>query len=297
MGTGVLVYFPTNLGDAILCLPSLDRVKHAYPNSKITGLVSPKTAHLFSRNNFLNEIKEFDKKWPVSKKLRFSLANRGKYHTVIDFKNSLLPIILNAKKRTPFIRNYSKNILAKDIYLDLVKNLTTNNASLKSDFTVTTEEKNKFQEIAPNSLFITCASRSHFKSYEYNCLYKTVKELSFAYSVVILGEKCDRKYYRDILNINGVVDLVGKTSMPEVFYLIKNYAKLLFCVDSSILHIASYLNVATVVIFGPTNSQKYGPSSQNSILLKGTNTDKGVVIDSKQTIEAIRNLWTHLKKY
>jgi len=53
----------------------------------------------------------------------------------------------------------------------------------------------------------------------------------------------------------------------DVYYLLKNYAVCVLCVDSSILHLASYLNLKVAAIFGPTSPGEYGPWSEKSVAL------------------------------
>ena len=58
--------------------------------------------------------------------------------------------------------------------------------------------------------------------------------------------------------VPGVIDLSGKISLKELGAVIEK-AKLLFTVDSVPLHLASALKKPTVVVFGPTCDQNWGP--------------------------------------
>jgi ADP-heptose:LPS heptosyltransferase len=151
---------------------------------------------------------------------------------------------------------------AKDTYLALIKRFTDEKKILKSEFIITEEEKNKWESlrISP-SLFIACASRALQKRYPYSYLKTVIKDLKKDFSIVILGQEDERDFYKDILTLEGITDLVGKTTIYEVHYLLKQYAKFLLCVDSSILHLGSYLNIPMVAIFGPTDIFRYGPWS------------------------------------
>ena len=129
---------------------------------------------------------------------------------------------------------------------------------------------------------------------------EVVTELTFKHQVVILGVTKDRSFYKDILDLKGVLDLVGKTGMDEVYFLLKNYARLILCVDSSIMHLASYLNLPTVALFGISNQQRYRPWLKNSLVLRrkgcivSSSTKKNyqsrleyMRIDPKEVLEAI----------
>jgi ADP-heptose:LPS heptosyltransferase len=183
----------------------------------------------------------------------------------VDLKNSLLPIILGVKKRTPFYRNYPKDIHAKDCYLKLIQKIAPLPQNTKSEFLLEKEEKEKWGNLSLNkAIFVACSSRSSIKCYSYSHLKEVIhKLLKKDYPIVILGTKEEVHFYKDILSLKGVIDLVGKTKMSDCFYLFKKYASLVLCVDSALMHLASYLNLPIVALFGSTNIKRYAPWSSN----------------------------------
>ena len=269
MNERILINFPTNLGDAIISLPVLDVIRASYPVGKITAIASPRTKEFLLRNAFIDEVVLFDKSWRPVHKMRFSLSLRGQYDIAIDLKNSFLPILLGAKKSTPFRRKITQKMRAKDIYLKLIEKFTIVKNPPKSDFIFTEDEIRKWDdlELGP-SLFVACSSRSNLKKYPYERLKEVIGELCGEFNIVILGEERDRKFYGDILAMDQVTDLVGKTKLHDIAYLFRKYAKLLLCVDSSILHLGSYLNIPMVSLFGPTDTVKYGPWSDKFEILR-----------------------------
>lgn len=264
----IVINFPTNLGDTILALPVLDELKAGYPEAGITAIVSLKTKDFLLRNDFIDEVILFNKSWRVRQKWGFVTSLGGKFDLFVDLKNSFLPVILRAKLRTPFIRSFPKNMHIADKYLALIRRFTQSREVVRGDFILSDDEKGKWENlrIGP-SVFIACSSRSVVKRYPYECLKRVVQILEKDVSLVILGTEADRDFYKDILSFGQVYDLVGKTRMTDVFYLLKNYARLLLGVDSSILHLASYLNIPAVSIFGPTHPGRSYPKSDNSIIL------------------------------
>ena len=281
----IVINFPTNLGDVILALPVLDRLKVYYPEAKISAIVSVKTREFLLRNSFINEVILFDKSWTLAQKRRFASSLRGKFDLVVDLKNSFLPAVLGAKFRTPFIRFFSKNMHITDKYQSLIRKFTSSNtkagsrkyagrefntqgSNKKSDFILSDEEMKKWEDLKlSSSVFICCSSRSRVKFYPHEYLKKVVDALKVRFNLVILGVSQDRAYYKDILSSDSILDLVGKTRMSDIFYLLKNYGRLLIGVDSSVVHLASYLNIPVVSIFGPTHPGRSYPRSDNSIVL------------------------------
>ncbi len=307
MKNSIIINFPTNIGDTVLSLPVLDQMRAANPKSKITAIVSSRTKEFLSRNDFIDEVIVFDKKWTLKQKLAFGLNLRGKYDIVVDFKNTLLPLIIGAQKRTPFIRKSFKELHAKDVYSKVVSKLINLRKNVKqSNFNFTNEEKNKIDLWnLRSSLFISVTSLSSKKNYPYKKIKTIVQELiKKNFPIVFIGEDRDKSYYKDILSFEGVVDLVGKTNFIEVIYLLKNYARLLLCVDTGILHLGSYLNIPMVVIFGSTESKNFGPWSDKYKVLKSDKvkhpdmvkeglglSNESMQISEQEIITAVENIW------
>ncbi|RKY45039.1 MAG: hypothetical protein DRP80_00360 [Candidatus Omnitrophota bacterium] len=267
------VNFPTNIGDTILALPALDALKENFPQAKVTAIASPKTRDLLFRNNFIDEVVLFDKKWGWREKMAFSFSLRKKFGLFIDLKNTFLPIVLAPKRRTPFLRISSQSTHKKDYYLSLIKNLTeSSNGLVKSEVILEPQEKERWVKLfsGKDYLFIATCSASSLKQYPSSYLKEVVYQLKSKLKIVLLGREEDRNCYKGLFS-KDIINLAGKTKIWEVFFLLKNYAKIFLGVDSSLLHIASYLNIPTVSIFGPTSEKLYGPYSENSLILKREN--------------------------
>lgn len=264
----IIINFPTNLGDTILTLPAFDLVRASYPEAKITAIVSPKTKDFLSHHTYIDEFVVYDKLWKKKEKLRFVLSlNKNKYDLMVDFKNSFLPFLLKVEQRTSFIRRYPASMHTKDRYLKLVEKIVKIRKADKGKFVLKEEEERWAKYNIEKSIFIATASHSSLKVYPYRNLKPIVESLSRKYRVVLLGDAQAKDYYKDIGNISGVLDLAGKTSFLDVYYLLKNFSLLCVAVDSSILHLASYLNLGVVALFGPTDISRYGPWSENSRVL------------------------------
>lgn len=301
----ILINFPTNLGDSIMSLPVLDRIKASYPGGKITAITSPRTKEFLLRNAFIDEVVVFDKFWRPIHKMRFSLSLRGQYDIAIDLKNSFLPFLLGAKRKTPFRRKLPEGMHAKDIYLKIAERFFKVTNVHSSDFIFTEDEICRWDDLDLGpSLFVACSSRSNLKRYPAALLKEVIQKLENKLPIIILGEARDRKFYEDVLSLEGVVDLVGQTKMHDVVYLFKKYARLLLCVDSSVLHLGSYLDIDSVALFGPTDPVKYGPWSSRQIVLRRTDLEcipcksarckihyDCMKIEPQRVIKALEDLW------
>jgi lipopolysaccharide heptosyltransferase I len=265
----ILINFPTNIGDVILALPVLDRVRSNYPYDKISAIVSVRNKDFLLKNTLIDEIVVFDKYWKPLQKMRFTLALRGKYDIMVDLKNSFLPALLGVKLRTSFIRRFSNKIHIVDKYQKIAAPLAPSLGTIQSDFILEPEKIKEWETLKlDKDVFIACTSLSATKQYPVANVRKVIDELPSRKKAVVLGNTQDREFYGDVLVKKNVVDLVGKTSMLDVFYLLKHKACMLLGVDSSITHMASYLGVAVVAIFGPTSFERSCPRSKGSVVLK-----------------------------
>ena len=284
----ILINFPTNIGDTVLCFPALDRISSNYPNDKITAIASLNTEELLLRNSLINKVIVFNKLWSIDKKIKFCLPLINKFDLMVDFKNSFLPVILNPKKRTKFIRRFN-NFHAKDRYIYLVKDLAPKETNTKGEFILSREEREFWDGFdLSNSIFVACSSKFSLKSYPQEYLKEIINFLVKDYKIIILGDSQSIDYYKDLLFKDGVINLVGKTKLYELFYILKK-AKLVISVDCGILHIASYLNLPIVGLFGPTDPNIYGPWSDKFIVLqsKDTKIKPEVVLDAVFKIQKI----------
>ncbi|MCK4912199.1 MAG: glycosyltransferase family 9 protein [Candidatus Omnitrophica bacterium] len=270
----IIINFPTNLGDAIIGLPVLDRLHSNYPKAKITVIASPGTYDFFVHNTFADQVILFDKSWKLRVKIKFCFCLWGKYDLIADLKNSFLPVALGIGIRTPFIRKFSNKVHIVDKYLSLICKLAPNKICQRSDFTLESAEKDKWDSLGIESaIFIACSSRSNIKQYPYLNLKEVVSSFTNKQKIIVLGQEQDRGFYKDILAQEGVIDLVGKTSARDVFYLLKRHASVLLGVDSSITHMASYLDLPVVCLFGPTSYERSYPRSKDSIVLRKEELD------------------------
>ncbi|MCF7874441.1 MAG: glycosyltransferase family 9 protein [Candidatus Omnitrophica bacterium] len=270
----IVINFPTNIGDAVLALPALDRIKANFPKSKITAIVSPKTKDFISNNNFIDQVILFDKRWKVLGKIRFCLIFRKQFDLMVDFKNSMLPVFLGAKKRTPMIRFIPKNLHIKDKYLKIIKKYAPKPARQKSQFLISEAKMKKWNLSSQKKyVFFGCFSRSQRKGYPKENLILTVNKLQAKYNCVLLGLAEDRQKFNQDQLEPGVIDLVGKTDMAEAYFLLAHYAKAVVAVDSSIMHLSSYLDIPVVGLFGPTPPERSNPWSKKSVILQNKNLD------------------------
>jgi len=89
------------------------------------------------------------------------------------------------------------------------------------------------------------------------------------YNFALLGARTDewtREYFKGL----PVIDLIGKTSLLELIYILKNSA-LLITHDTGILHVGKLAGVKTLALFGPVNPcERVGKNERIEVIWEGS---------------------------
>jgi heptosyltransferase II len=273
----------SNIGDCILTLPVLDELKAAYPGAAVTVLSGPRPQALFYRNPAVSDLVVYDKHCRFSAKISLmrKLASE-RYDLVVDMRNSLLGLLLPAAMRTfrlmprPHGRSHMKNIhLAKISCLHISGNAEAKRAS----FPIRDEDRQSAADMLKKSGFagdgkvvvISAGARSPVKRWSWKKFVQLIDNLveSFGVTPVLIGDSDDMADGRLISENcrHPVIDLTGRTTLSQAGALLQK-ASLLITNDSANLHLASYMNVPVLAIFGPTDDAKYGPWSEKCAIAK-----------------------------
>jgi len=87
---------------------------------------------------------------------------------------------------------------------------------------------------------------------------------------VLVGAAGEEKYAEGIYSVNNeVLNLVGKTTLRELIYLLEE-ARVVVSPDTSVIHLAAAVGTPVVALFGPTARERSGPRpSAEATVLKG----------------------------
>ncbi|MDD5097164.1 MAG: lipopolysaccharide heptosyltransferase II [Candidatus Omnitrophica bacterium] len=270
----------SNIGDCILTLPVLDRLRAKYPQAKITCLVPIRPKEIFMNNPAVDSVVIFDKHAKLREKIKLFFAlSQEKFDEVIDLRNSFFGAFLPAKKRSSPMRRIPKQIKhMQDRHLFWADFLNT---SLKSQgaFSLNVSVTDKqFINGVLNENKINCSklialspgARSHSKRWSKQNFSQLCKMLiSAGWEIVLVGDQADQPICSYIQKDcpGKILDLSGKTTLGQLAALLSS-AQLLITNDSAVMHLASYLNIPVAAIFGPTDEVKYAPWSEKNIVIK-----------------------------
>lgn len=267
----------SNIGDAILTTPVLGVMLQQLPMAEVDILAAPRTVELFDNNSALREVILYDKHAPIKQKISFIKKLRLKrYDLVIDLKNSAFPFLMGARYRTPLFFKNEKNISMKEKHLQKIKALGFDIKG--ADFLIKIDKESEsfvktiLSEVKDRNriIAISVGARSHIKRWPYSGFINVCKELQNKHKafLVFLGDKADINLVKRVTAKIGsdYLDLAGKTNLIQLAAVLKR-CNFLLCNDSAIMHMACAVKKPVIALFGPTDHKKYGPESENSVII------------------------------
>lgn len=298
----ILIIKLSAIGDVIHALPVASALKKDNPDAKITWIVEKPAYDLLTNNPYIDEIIIFDKKRfkSVSGLIKYGpilarqLQSRN-FDLVIDlqglFKSAAIALLSGAKKRLVYCNarelshlvsqrvcgEYSEGHVI-DRYLDVVRYLGVNVDKPHFEVNSTDQESGKAKAIAASAgLDITkpYAVLAPGTNWPNKCwptnYFAELADKLFDTGVipVIIGGPKDDVLYQEIANKASVppIDLVGKTSLKELAYVIKK-ARVFVGGDTGPMHLAVAVNTSVVALFGPTDPERNGPYGDSHIVIR-----------------------------
>ncbi len=272
----------SNIGDVILTLPVLDRLRQRYPQGPVTVICGARPAKIFENNPYISKLIIFDKRSRLGDKIRLLLElKRQNFEIVIDFRNSFFGFFLSLGKsyftlrRPPaLLRHMKEKHLNKLVPLKLPRA-----DPVPGSVYISLQDEKYIDLIFKENnilgdepiIVIAAGARSHIKRWPKEKFSQIVKELGeeFKAKIILAGDK-DDSLIADYIAIESgypVLNLCDKTTLAQLAYVLKK-SKLVITNDSAIMHLASYLNTPVLAVFGPTSEIKYGPWPQVSAVVK-----------------------------
>lgn len=275
------------IGDEIFFLPTLISLKKAFPNSKITLALEPRSKSVKDLTDIIDDLMLIDvkgkNKYAQMLKLLWQ-ARQGKFDLVVSSGGnkliSLLLFLTGIKERCGYDTGalsrillthpmkLNKNQYACKMYHDLIREVTDINTELPE---VNVERKEKIQ----NSVLIhpgvskLSVQKGCIKTVPAETWAKTIDLLvAEGKKVILVGGPDDKECIETILSTvrtQNFENLYGTTkSLKDLAVLISSAEKFL-CSDSAPLHVAVALHTKTYVIFGPTDVNALIPQTDSVV--------------------------------
>ncbi|MBU2530100.1 MAG: lipopolysaccharide heptosyltransferase II [Elusimicrobia bacterium] len=280
------------LGDCMLTLPLIEKIKNSASNSKITVISRPETSQIFKSSKSVDNVIIDNKRnskffFPEFLKLVKEVKSENFDIAIIphrSIRSALLAFLAKIPVRIGFSESAGKIFLTKVVPFswllhDAERNLTLllplieNVDPEKTNFTASHDLSEKFKISDTLSIGINPGSAWSTKRWPKERYGKLIKLLYDKYKkkILIIGSKNEVNWNKEIEALAGketCVNLTGKTSIEELMTLIKDL-KLFITNDSGPMHIAAASGIEVIAIFGPTTKELgFFPYSEKSFVLE-----------------------------
>lgn len=237
------------IGDLLVCTPTLKALRETYPDHKIiVYCLKQKKEHVYvlQNNPYITSLRTLHwttmLRYPYHLYLYLFRRKKAKYYS-LDFQ--LIPL--------SYIYDKSVKEIVPDIF-----NIKLNDTKV-SLFLTTHEEQQAQKRLLPYKNVVlmhitSVSSRNHLWPHE-NWV-ELVRQLP-EYTFIQLG--LEKELY-----VEGAVDWRGKTTLREVFGLMK-YASSFVGIESCLAHITNAFDTPGVVLFGDSSPVHWGHSNNINI--------------------------------
>lgn len=271
----------SNIGDVILTLPVLSALKDNFPDAEIDIVVGPRPKEIFAKDPRINKVFIYDKHAGLIHKIDFIKKLRDeRYDLAVDIRASLIPFLIGAKNRTSLV-SIKKSALKhkRSVHLDKLKTLGIEYKKGRALY-IDTRDREEINRLLKESglkegdilIGVSPACRSRLKEWHTEGFIEVINNLLKRgdYKIILIGDDTQINISNEIkpaVKHGGLIDLIGKIDLNELFALIERLQLLLTC-DSACMHIACELGVKVVAIFGPTDPEEYGPTGKDDIVIR-----------------------------
>lgn len=308
----ILVMRLDNIGDVIMTSPALQAIKENYPDCRLTLMASPGGAHAASLLPWVDEVISWRVLWQDLGKLDFNPNREWELIETLKKGNFDAAIIFTSFSQSPYpaaficylagiplrfgeSKEFCHGLLthslspAPDEIHQVERNLrlieaagmkvSTRSLSIqipetsqKEALTLLSESDNQNSSYILLNPWTSCQSRN----YDSQRFAIAALQLSKATQmpIVLTGVEKDREKSTPLKAILGAhaIDLIGKTTLPQLAALIAN-AKLVLTNNTSTMHIADATCTPTIVMFAGTELEsQWAPRNGHSRLLRRPTT-------------------------
>ncbi len=287
----------SNIGDAVMTTPVLERLHQLYPDAIIDLVCDPRSSSLFEHCPYRGEIflklKKAGKKglWQLIKQLR-----QKRYDLIVDLRTDGLSYLLRAKKRLskwnskPYGPHAVEDLISIIDRINPDKRIPACKLWLGNDETQLAEDllaplaDNRHLIIGPGANWQPKVWPSENFAIVANDMESVID------NVILLGGPGDQLYCESVaeslelptLNLCGKTDLLTSLSIMQK-------ARLFIGNDSGLGHLAAAADIPSISIFGPGRPKRYHPWSDKNQYFSGENQSFNG-INSQKVITAAKAL-------
>jgi ADP-heptose:LPS heptosyltransferase len=269
----------SNIGDVILTTPVLMTLASKYPQAEVTAVVGPRAKGILEDSRYVHRLVIYNKKAGWKEQLQFLKEIRKvSYDLVVDLRNTAIPYLVRARKRSPLFRRLNK-VSFRERHLEVLGKMGIRCDSVpvfdffseKDDASLDSKLKYHGVRAAKDWILIAPAAASELKTWKLDGFRDVVRKLLTEQSadILIVGDKREGEIAKPLVHLDSarVHNLAGLTTLRELAALIAR-ASLLVANDSAVMHLGYELGCPVVAVFGPTHSEKYGHGGARFKIIK-----------------------------
>lgn len=289
----VLFVSLSNIGDAVMTLPTLIYLKKMYPSAKFDLICDARSAEIFQFFPSINKIYIRDKKGGISYQFRFIRKIRQtNYDLAVDLKTDFLLWFLRAKRKIRKVNNKSLHSVEKH-FISICSNLKK---IPDSKIYIPTKLQNNIKKIFPSNkgktIALALGANSNHKVWPTENYVSLLKLLKIKFvNIILIGSKneMDKAQLFKKLYTKKVYDFCGKLTLLETASVIKK-SDFFIGNDSGLGHIASAVNTQSFIIFGDGEPDRYHPWGNKSSWYQNIEKDISLITPEEIYKEVINIL-------
>ena len=283
----------SNIGDAVMTLPTLIYLKKIYPSAKFDLICDMRSVEIFQSFPSINKIYIREKKGGIYYQLRFIRKIRQtNYDLAVDLKTDFLLWFLRANRKIRKVNNKSLHSVEKH-FISICSNLKK---IPDPKIYIPTKLQNNIKKVFPSNKGKTVAlalgANSNHKVWPTKNYVRLLKLLKIKFAnIILIGSKneMDKAQLFKKLYTKKVYDFCGKLTLLETASVIKK-SDFFIGNDSGLGHIASAVNTQSFIIFGDGDPDRYHPWGNKSSWYQNNERDINLITPEKIYKEVINIL-------
>lgn len=283
----------SNIGDAVMTLPTLIYLKKMHPYAKFDLICDARSVEIFQFFPSINKIYIRDKKGGISYQFRFIRKIRQThYDLAVDLKTDFLLWFLRAKRKIRKVNNKSLHSVEKH-FISICSNLKKiPNPKIYIPTKLQNNIKNIFPSNKGKTIALALGANSNHKVWPTENYVRLLKLLKIHFeNIILIGSKneMDKAQLFKKLYTKKVFDFCGKLTLLETASIIKK-SDFFIGNDSGLGHIASAVNTQNFIIFGDGDPDRYRPWGNKSSWYQNNERDISLITPEKIYKEVINIL-------
>ena len=269
----ILIVTLSNIGDVILTTPVIASLRATFPQARFTVVAGPKAAGLLQGSRMIDRLLIYDKRAGLAHKLKLVRALREEFYDwAIDLRNSAIPYLVRADRRSPIFRAHREKSARKRHLEVLTMTRLPVTESGGFDFFSAEDEATLAEKLqrwgfplAKGCGVVAPGAGSEAKRWRIEGFREVVSRwvADFPFPVFAVGDSQEVSLGEKLASVNPsrVVNLAGLLTLRECAALVSR-SSLILTNDSAVMHLGYELGRPVVALFGPTDPEKYGRESE-----------------------------------